>query len=90
MGRTFFIMGHNFSAPGAPQEQNVAVSFGKIRLPPIVSRFTLRAETLEIMFEGYETIKYHILWQPTLSKGVRRIVDCDIWPKKGWLVFGGF
>ena len=72
-----------------PQESNVLLSWGRIVLPPIISSQRFTPDEPQTLFEGYESIKYHILWQYPLSKGARYVVDVDIWPKKGWLVFYG-
>ena len=92
-----FRMGGGFGSPDGKRRKTdvpthadyVVVSWGRIRLPPVIWRTKYSASELEERFEPWESLEYHILWQPTVSKGVRYVIDVDLWPKKGSRVFSG-
>ena len=80
-------MGGMFGSPTVPQVDNVLVSWGRITLPPVVWAKRYSPNELETRFEGFESVNYHVLWQDDVPKGVRYVIDVDVWPKKGSRVF---
>ena len=82
-------MGGKLAREGKPQTEQVRVSWGRIKLPPITQSKSMSTNQLEHMFKEYESLEYHVLWQADTQKGTRYLIDVDCWPQKGTMVFLG-